>query len=599
MRYLIVLFTAFFAINTSNSQINKSDLANQLPQELIVSIQESPEKKQMPLTFVTSGTEHNMDFSPKLNYIKSANKAPNPNEVYQYKIDNQDLKGRFETDNTNVFFDAEDDSRENSFAVTEQFYGDIDGGCPNDNTIAIANNGKIISMMNTGVGIYDENGNTINLFDLGAFFFNYIGDPCDPKVEYDPVSDKFVAFVQACGNYKDKIGIAFSQTNDPNGNWYVYILSSDALGDGSWGDYPKLAITNDEVFISLNQYTLTDNSYKYSVIYQIDKQSGYTGQNLNYKIWKDVGFTSVIARSGTRQYGPGAYVISSNSGQGNSILFGDITGNVDDSNSKFVTYDVPTAAYTVPFSANQAGTSDLLDTGDSRGMDAYYQNGIVHFVHTVSDNGYGAVRYYRLDPTNLDGYNFFTTTDSGNKDYAYPSISPFTKDWQDQTSIIFFAASGSNYAPELRAKVFKSDFSTQASQMIFAGSGPCLSCLDPNRNAHRWGDYSSVAVKYNNNQPTVWVAGSIAGSGSNIWWTYLAELTSIGNTTSTIDENSTSSVATMPNPAQDRFEVEIQTEQSELMDFLLYDQMGKLSARVYTGTVRTGHQDLVNLTAKY
>ncbi len=556
-------------------------------EKYLIDIKDAPLKSNTPLTFIATPNQADMKFDPTVKSLASKNHAKEANELYKYKQEIYPMKGRIPTNDYNVFKD-ESDERGVSFNLGKSFYGDIDGGCPNDNTISVSNGGKIISMMNGAVGIYNTNGSKLNTYGLGSFFNNLIGDPCDPKVEYDRVSDRFFMFVQACGDYKDKIAFGFSQTNDPNGNWYIYVFSSDPFSDGSWSDYPKIGFTKDEVFVSLNLFGATDGNYRQSVVYQLDKKAGYKGENLTNLLWRDFKEgTMLVIRSGVNQYGPGVYLVNTHFQSASEFTLYDITNNIN-GNPQLKTYKIPTTYYEVPAAADQAGSSQKLDTGDGRAQDGFYQNGIIHFVHSVSDKGYGAVRYYRINTSDMNGNNFFTTSDAGNKDYVYPSLSPFTNSPTDQTAILHFGASGVNYYSEMRAKVFNHDFTTEASGLIKAADAPTTDCYDSGRGVSRWGDYTGIALQYNGSVPTVWVAGSISSTFTGIWWTYIAELKAQGVSTSTSDEDIMREWKAYPNPTQNRINLEFNIEKRGEVNFTLYNYTGQVVSELYRDVVKNG-----------
>lgn len=551
----------------------------------LVSTKASPEGQEMKLTATVSPALADMKFSPKLIAATSPNHSRDMSELLAAK--RQAAIEKKQSIGVGIEGNDVENDRSVSFDLGTGFYGDIDGGCPNDNTIAVSSN-RIISMMNGNVGIYNKSGSKINIYSLEAFFGNNINSPCDPKVEYDAIQDRYFMFVQACGQAKDNVAMAFSETSDPNGSWNTYVFPSDALGDGSWSDYPKVAITTDEVFVSLNLFAQTgDGAYRGSIVYQMDKHDGYSGNSLSYKIWEGFNSTTLIVRSGTHQYGPGAYLITGSAFEGDKIVLSDITGNLD-SNAELKQYDVPVDYFSIPAAANQRGTDYTLDTGDCRIQDGYYQDGTIHFVYSVSDVGWGAYRYHRLDPVTLNGNNYTLTSASGEKDYSYPSISPFTTDGTDQTAIVHFAASGRDIFPEIRAKVFNDDFSSENSAQVRQGTGPIYDdCYDSNRETNRWGDYTGIAYDYTTTLPTVWIAGSIAGADVNVWWTWIHELTANGVSTPTLDIDKENFTA-YPNPSIDYLSVNIEVTTKVSTTFQLTDATGRHISTLYKGVMHAG-----------
>lgn len=584
--FILFLFISF--VSAQQDKVNKKETPDF--HHTLVSVAESPQELITPLSFVATPAQADMTFKPLLKPAISKNMSKDHSKMIALKNEAAlEKKSAFSFDPS---IESET-SREIQFDVTNGFYSDLDNACPNDNTIAISNAGRMISMMNNSVGIYSEQGTTINIYSLEAFFnFNVIS-PCDPKVEYDPVADRFFMFVQACAPPFENVAMAFSQTNDPNGSWNIYLFPSDALGDGSWSDYPKIAITQDEVFVSLNQFENGgQGNYRQGVVYQMDKNDGYSGSNLSYKIWTGFPSTTLIVRSGVNQYGPGAYLINTHSLGGNEVILHDITGNLGDNSSQLKTYKMPVEQYNLPAAAYQSNSDYQIDSGDCRAQDGYYQNGTIHFVFTAEEQSYATIRYHRLNPSQLNIDNFVTTSFAGTKDYSYPSIAPFTNSQSDQTSIIHFAATGSNSYPEMRAKVFNHDFSFQGSQEIWMGTGSMKeSCYSQERGYARWGDYSGIAYKYNETTPTVIVAGSVAGSGWNTWWTYIAELTATGMATSTVEVTDNTNVKVYPNPTVEMINVSVLTESTEKVQFILNQSNGTIVSNMFTGVIHPGDND--------
>ncbi len=537
------------------------------------------------LSFVASPFLADFKFDPQLKHFSSENESEDMEAIIEYKKKNQRLKGKLHTIQVNNASDFEN-TRAFDFEVTQRMYGDIDGACPNDNTIAVGKNGKIISMMNGEVGIFNTNGSKLAKYNLFSFFNSKIGDPCDPLVQYDFKYDRYIMFVQACGNYKDKIAFGFSATNDPAGNWNIYLFDSDALGDGSWSDYPKMAITRDEAFVSLNLFG-QDGKYRQSILYQLDKVDGFNGNALTYKIWDKLEFTPMPLTSGVVQYYPGAYILSSESGEGSSLTLYDVTNNLGSSDLKIVKYNVPVEAYKVPTSASQFGTTQNVDSGDSRMQSGYYQNSTIHAVHTVSDAGYGAIKYYRINPDNLTVKNFTITAKDAELDYCYPALSPFTKDGQSDEAFVAFHATGIKFYPSIRGKVFNHDFTTLPSQEIKSREGAITSCYNEEREYNRWGDYMGIAYHHGSTIPKVWIAGSLS-SNSLGWVTYLAEASAIQVNSSTNENIVLNTEKIYPNPTSNRIEIFIDSKISFEANFILQEENGSYISAMYKGGILDG-----------
>lgn len=189
-------------------------------------------------------------------------------------------------------------------------------GTPSDNTIAVNKNNQIICVVNSSLRTYNANtgASLAAVRGLATFFSNLSNTNlasntlCDPKVIFDPQVEKFILFAQTCeGNSSSsQILVAFSQTSDPTGQWNLYGFSgnpSSSIGQNVWFDYPKIGVSNSDLFVSGNLFNNNMN-YVQSVFYQINKTKCFAGQPLTVAdalIWYDISndpFTMVPMTNG-------------------------------------------------------------------------------------------------------------------------------------------------------------------------------------------------------------------------------------------------------------------------------------------------------------
>ena len=124
----------------------------------------------------------------------------------------------------------------------------------------------------------------------------------DPKFIYDHEEDRFI-LVFLVGNKpaNSHVCVAFSSSNDPMDDWNVYMLKGDALETNHWTDYPAISLTKEDLFITGN--LLLDGvswqlGFNQSIIWQIDKSSGYSGSDsLSFNLWSDVKDDSIFVRN--------------------------------------------------------------------------------------------------------------------------------------------------------------------------------------------------------------------------------------------------------------------------------------------------------------
>jgi hypothetical protein len=469
-------------------------------------------------------------------------------------------------------------------------------GTPSDNSIAVNKTGQLVAVVNSSLRIYNAttgagiNG-TVNLDN----FFATLGtnlNTCDPKVIFDQQSDRFIVFAQNCDGNSDssQLFVAFSKTADPTAGWYFYKFSGNIgsiIGVPTWFDYPKIGVSNHDLFITGN---LFDNNMDYvqSVVYQIDKTKCYTGTTLastDAVVWYDIGnspFTLVPMSNGQAGGYGNTMLLVANSAQASELGIYEIDNTVQLA-TVMTNQTVNISNNFSPADAIQKGSSVTLSTGDSRGMDGFYLNGIIHFVfHSDVGNGFAGVNYYRLQKV---GPNW---TSLGNKvikitgkDCTYPSITSMGWNSNDQSAILAFNYVSSVDYPGVKAVFVNENFIASTLMEVKTGSGAVN--LSGGSGTTRWGDYSSISRVQNATVPTAWCF-SMYGNTSTTWTNYFAKITSQAWGTGTEELNTSANEATVfPNPVlEDYYRVKLDLPLSGMLQIKLLDINGRLVKDIFS-----------------
>ena len=469
--------------------------------------------------------------------------------------------------------------------VGTNFEGNLNSGSsPLDNSIAISNGGWIVSVANSTIEYDDVNGTTTYYNELVSF----LGDPtitniCDPVVLYDPSADRFILFAQECsGNsFNSQLLILFSQTNDPNDGWWYYKLTGNPLLNNSWFDYPKVAISTNELYITGNLFS-NNGIFDQAIIYQIDKVDGYSGVTLDWQYWYNLSgspFTLLAVsygRDGT--YGPGCYFVATNPASGSEIQLYDLTNDIG-ANPTINGYSIPTAPYSVTgYNASQLNSSVELDAGDCRALSGFYLDGIIHFVfHSDIGNAWWGINYNRLDVANLSNASS-TFGLSGTFDYCYPAVASFGPNPNDKSVMVGFGRAGSSINPEIRVVNCDDNMVWSSSTLVKSSS----SYAGYTGNPERWGDYTGICRKHNASNPTVWMSGMYAKT-NNLWNTWIAE---IGGATGVgvpeIKEQTT--LFAHPNPFTESCQIEFLLAKATDLTIEVRSLEGRVVKRLFQGT---------------
>lgn len=516
--------------------------------------------------------------------------------AHEPKVPNEDLiekmketKTKF-TKNENKTSEQTREAMSVTPVVGTNYLGNVNNGSsPMDNNVAISNGGWIVSVANNTIEYDNTSGTTIYYNDIVSF----IGDPtitnvCDPVVHYDVQSDRFIFFAQECaGNSANSyLLVFFSKTNNPTNGWWYYKLSGNPLSDGSWFDYPKMAVSTNELYITGNLFSNTP-TFNQAILYQIQKANGYSGGALNWQYWTGISgspFTLLPVSYGQgSSYGPGCYLVATDNAGSSNIKLYDLTDDMTGTPS-LNQYNVPTTAYSpTGYNANQLGTTTELKFFDCRALSGFYLNGLIHFVfHSDIGGAWYGINYNRLNAGSLTNISS-TYGLSGTYDYGYPSVVSYATSTTDKSVMIGFGRSGSTIYPEMRVVNCDNLMNWSSSTLVKSSS----SYVSYSGSPERWGDYTGTTRKHNSVTPSIWMNG-MYGTSANLWNTWVAEIHD--NSTVGIAENvENNNIKVFPNPVVETFMVEFALDNSTEINISIIDLNGKIVKLLYNGNAAQGN----------
>jgi len=484
-------------------------------------------------------------------------------------------------------------------------------GIPNDNNVAINNNGDIISVVNSSVSILNESGDYIRYYSLERIVDGQLSNlnrTYDPKVAYDPDNDRFIlVFLQGSTSNDTRIITGFSQTSDPIGMWNFYAIEGNPFGGQTWSDYPIIGLSEDDLFVTVN--ILRDNEswqkgFTQSVIWQVDKASGYNGNDTLYEdVWFDLKYNdepiwSICAVQGGSSFSsPNMYFLSVRPEveSNDSLFLHEIT---DTRLSGNATYNLrvlqANKKYGVPPSAFQPDSRNLLQTNDTRVLSAMVEGDYIQYVQStiVPDNGHSGVfhGFINLATDEVDANYIYSDT----FDYAYPSIAYAGNSSFPQASVIAFSHSselhfpGTSVALHNRVEGNEAFYST-VSQVVQG----TMSIDRLSDSMERWGDYTGIQTKYNE-EGVVWVSGSVgipfaqgAPRGRN---GVQVGKVKVNNTITAV--TSDEMILLAPNPSFGELNFLINNPEDQNLTIKVYDMTGKVVREIYEGSLNAGQYEL-------
>lgn len=472
---------------------------------------------------------------------------------------------------------------------------------PSECDIAISDAGKMVSISSGWMYYFIENGALV-FSDTLYHFGNGLND-C--HVLYDPKADRFV-FSAQYGYYNaipfifNVYGtvIGFSKSNNPMDGWYLYQLPFTDFHDNSEGDYPLIAISNDEIFITLDYYN-AGNRYKHVEIIQVNKREGYadstslTSQKYDAPLNGNTKGTMVPAQGGSTTYGPKMYFIMANESgnSSNKYYVYEITNTMASGQAMLNRYGPVTSniSYSACGTSYQFGGIPLVNLfadNDAFMQDAFFENGVLQFCQHTNVNGKASICLGRITgiPDNLT-CTAKTISDPGLY-LSFPSIAYSGNSSSDNSAIVGIEHTGVTIYPGLSAVYVTSDFEVSALTTVKTGNDT-INAL--------WGDYSGICRRYNH-PGEVWFEGQY---GSTVfpainWIAKLNKPNSEGQSIASSPEADklNQDIKVYPNPFSNYASISFTIEEPQDVSLKIFDASGTVVKILLDDKVDKGNYSL-------
>lgn len=380
-----------------------------------------------------------------------------------------------------------------------------------------------IETVNTSIGIYDKsNGTRLAAFTFDTFMSQgAFGNLCDtdnfgdPVVLYDSFEDRWVisdfAFqLDGSNNVINPPGafecLAVSKTGDPiSGGWNFYSINTT----GGLGDYPKLGIWPDGIYMSVNMFDYAaSGSFQTARLYAFNKAQMYAGA-------PSVQVVAIDAPAGEFTLLPANARLQTGTPPAGSPNYFSVVWNylnvisvykfhVDWSSISTSTLTgpfhsiAPSSWANAPATVAQTGTTTVIDTLAPRLM---MQNQYTNILgveslwnsHTVlgSAAGLAGSRYYQVTVTGGTVAGTTAQAATHSPDTTVHRFMPSLAVDRAGDMALAYSASNASLNPAIRyaGRLSTDPVSTlpQTETTLIAGSGS-------QTGTSRWGDYSSISI---------------------------------------------------------------------------------------------------------
>ena len=468
----------------------------------------------------------------------------------------------------------------------------VQQGIPCDNHLAM-NGEDIVSTGNFYMAVNNPNGGFVKKFTLDQFAqeAGITPQPFDPRLAFDPAQNKYVfTFLAGNSSQNTNIVVAFSQTDDPMGDWNIYTLPGNPNQLDQWTDYPMISITNDHLYLTIN--LLQDGQtwqagFIETIIWQMDKNTGYDGLDLGVTRIDGITFGGqnirnlCPAESATETMFGDVYFVSNRNFSMEADTFFLIkidpnAGNPDDLvNIDLIQSDIP---YGAPPNATQK--EGFLQTNDARVLEAFRLGDEIQFVGNTRnlDNNMAGIFHGIIEDVNNPQVQL-THIIGSDYELGYPGITYTGETASDRDAIIAF-----NHTSKTRNPGVSALYSIPGegySNIVQLGQGNNFVDM-LNGELERWGDYLGTQRDYNDPQ-TVWIAGFI-GIGAKVNAPLICRVQRPENPTGTEETQILENTTTVfPNPLRDRTSIEfIIPENVQTVNVTLYTISGEKVDNIYT-----------------
>lgn len=495
----------------------------------------------------------------------------------------------------------------------------ISGGTPSDNTLAVSDDGFLMTSWNSRIYAHDLNSDTA-MFAPGDFLptitFNAFSPyptsaPFDPKLLYHPDYEKFVlVFLSGRTPADSKIIVGFSSTSNPTDPWNIYELDGAPLNATTWTDYPAIAMNDNELFLTVN--LLIDGQswitgFDQTLIWQMDLQDGFTGASaLSTNLITDVQFGGENLRymcpvqNGERPSGNQMHFLSNRNYPpladtlvytNDSIFLVTLTGDMNINPTIDVKHLTSPIPYITPPKAKQP-SGHIFETNDGRVLGATLLDNTIQFVASTRDATTGMPTIMHAFIDDVDGSSPTMRANLIDHPYlelGYPNLA-FSGDVNHPQDVLI----GFNHTADTvfsgYSVVYYNGNEDAYSDIVQVMRGEGYVNMHGGVATERWGDYFGIQRKYD--EPgKVYTCGYWGQVNNNNSMSF-DEIVTANYIFPSVAENSKKSddIKVFPNPVANNHEINIEVEvnTSAKRNIYLTNADGRLIQQFQNDLVKQG-----------
>jgi uncharacterized repeat protein (TIGR01451 family) len=394
-------------------------------------------------------------------------------------------------------------------------------------TIAAVGKSYVMETVNTVLRISSKDGSSFSTTSLGSFFPLSVGtDLFDPVVFYDDIAGRFVvaALESPLNSAVSHLNVAFSDPGNETSFSNKYRIDMEEQGQFA-ADYPRFGFNADAIVFAVNMYNAQGTAFNNVQILSIATSSVGNASLTTVKIDRSSDFTDAPASMHGATPGEPMYFV-----EAEPVFPGPYAdvhvltwANPLDANSAFTDTVVPVPAYTDNTDAVQKGSTNNIQTNDTRMLSVAWRNNRLVAAH-ASDNSNNDpnVFWYEFQTDASDPTSTPKLTQSGNINQGsgvatfFPSIDinpagDLGLTFMESSSNEFMSMYVTGQLAGSPAGTMLTPVLAKAGEATYTGFGPPT---DPP--PYRGGDFSGTGVDPTDG--TFWTANEYANTDSGANW---------------------------------------------------------------------------------
>jgi hypothetical protein len=404
------------------------------------------------------------------------------------------------------------------------FQGPNNCSCePPDPILAVGTNHVLLAINDQLRAVNKATGATVWSVSFETFFASVnpggLGTS-DPRVVFDPVSQRYFVIILYIDNLQMPTrswwmlaASTSSDITDPTSTWRKWAFDPTIADSGRLADYPALGFDNDAIYITSNMFSGNTATVDLAVIPKtqllINTPSPVFTQIVNIK---NANNTNAFTLQPCLMYGTTAncFLVNADFGSSSSIYVYQVNTPLTTPTLTRAVLNV--ASYMFPPDAAQAGSSNLIATGDDRLQNAVWRNNSLWTTHAIGSNSLCSARWYQIGTSNWPSPSLIQsgTYNSGGAHYCYPSVAV---DSLSNMAMGFTRTRSNEFASAWHATRLAADPAGTLGPPVEDHAGL------RDYTGTRWGDFSGTVVDPVDDL-TFWTVQEFAAAASGSWSTW-------------------------------------------------------------------------------